>query len=88
MLEGGVIHLRPINPLSMHVAFHYRLMLQYSPLEFVGINLGRGAMVAQRTLNPFILVRIRAPQPDNPLLRKAIVSDEFPTKYSELRPTW
>ena len=25
--------------------------------------LGRGAMVAQRTLDPFILVRIRAPQP-------------------------
>ena len=50
--------------------------------------MGRGATVAQRTLNPFILVRIRAPQPDNPLLRKAIVSDEFPTKYSELRPTW
>ena len=27
-------------------------------------TLGRGAMVAQRTLDPFILVRIRAPQPD------------------------
>ena len=27
------------------------------------ISLGRGAMVAQRTLNPYILVRIRAPQP-------------------------
>ena len=26
--------------------------------------LGRGAMVAQRTLDPFILVRIRAPQSD------------------------
>ncbi len=25
--------------------------------------MGRGAMVAQRTLNPYILVRIRAPQP-------------------------
>jgi hypothetical protein len=28
--------------------------------------MGRGAMVAQRTLDPFILVRIRAPQPDRP----------------------
>ncbi len=27
-------------------------------------GLGRGAMVAQRTLNPYILVRIRAPQPN------------------------
>jgi hypothetical protein len=26
--------------------------------------LGRGATVAQRTLDPFILVRIRAPQPE------------------------
>ncbi len=25
--------------------------------------MGRGATVAQRTLNPYILVRIRAPQP-------------------------
>jgi hypothetical protein len=30
-----------------------------------GDTLGRGAMVAQRTLDPLILVRIRAPQLDN-----------------------
>ena len=39
------------------------LMLQYSPLGFPAAVMGRGAMVAQRTLDPYILVRIRAPQP-------------------------
>ena len=33
-----------------------------SGLFFGQFPLGRGAMVAQRTLNPYILVRIRAPQ--------------------------
>ena len=38
-------------------------MLQFGSLGFRAV-LGRGAMVAQRTLDPFILVRIRAPQLD------------------------
>ena len=38
-------------------------MLQYSPLDSPTATMGRGAMVAQRTLDPYILVRIRAPQP-------------------------
>ncbi len=47
------------------------IVLQSFPLGLIGraqpqraVLLGRGVMVAQRTLNPFILVRIRAPQPD------------------------
>lgn len=47
------------------------LMLQFKALDswafFGAKTLGRGAMVAQRTLDPFILVRIRAPQPDRPI---------------------
>ena len=38
-------------------------MLQFGSLGIRAV-LGRGAMVAQRTLDPFILVRIRAPQLD------------------------
>jgi hypothetical protein len=45
--------------------------------------LGRGAMVARRTLDPFILVRIRAPQPECLLLRIIFVLDEVPTAYSK-----
>ena len=51
-------------------------------------ELGRGATVAQRTLNPFILVRIRAPQPDQLMSRNAIVIDEHPAKYLIMRSTW
>ena len=50
--------------------------------------LGRGAMVAQRTLDPYILVRIRAPQPELPLrvlqVSKVSVSDgPRPGKFTE-----
>jgi hypothetical protein len=43
---------------------------------------GRGAMVAQRTLDPFILVRIRTPQPE---FYRSIVSvlDEDPLQYHQ-----
>ena len=53
-------------------------MLQYSPLIPRGIPLGRGAMVAQRTLDPFILVRIRAPQPER---LRVVKCSESPTRY-------
>ena len=47
----------------MGIVTHFTHMLQYgTPGPRVAL-LGRGAMVAQRTLNPYILVRIRAPQP-------------------------
>jgi hypothetical protein len=38
-------------------------MLQYTPPGLRGSTLGRGAMAAQQTLDLFILVRVRAPQP-------------------------
>jgi hypothetical protein len=45
------------------IAICGKLMIQFSALFPRGETLGRGAMVAQRTLDPFILVRIRTPQP-------------------------
>jgi hypothetical protein len=39
--------------------------------EYLEHKLGRGAMVAQRTLDPFILVRIQAPQPDQIICQMA-----------------
>ena len=56
------------------------LMLQYwSPFKRV-LALGRCVMVAQRTLNPYVLVRFRAPQLD-PRGRVLFVLDEDSSIY-------
>lgn len=66
-------------------------MIQYaSPVCLVaagGVLLGRGARVAQRTLDPFILVRIRAPQPVK-FTQVLFVSDEETSLYLRMDLTF
>jgi hypothetical protein len=72
-----------------HIVIPDMHMIQYSPPGyFRGEYLGRGAMVARRTLNPFILVRIRAPQPECYVSRKTVVVDEDSISYGEENLTW
>jgi hypothetical protein len=53
--------------------------------DFSIYKLGRGAMVAQRTLNPFILVRIQAPQPDQSIRQVAGRASPDRTRESDAR---
>ena len=59
-----------------------------SARKFRAALLGRGVMVAQRSLEPLILVRIRAPQSECSVPLITVVLDEIPISYTEENLTW
>jgi hypothetical protein len=63
--------------LSGGTALCYNSGRPYSGAVFWVDPLGRGAMVAQRTLDPLILVRIRAPQLDRSLWIGFVLDDDL-----------